>query len=186
MSYFFVVGATFFRNMGEMSKILFPYYQYIAAIIYMFLFIFIQIWLKFDFSLVYDENFFKKKEIQNSNWTCESSSYHHVLNSFPWPFFSIVFASASSLMGALAVAAAASSWISLASLVAMLSLLPLSLLSHPIPRVDFSLALTFVAFFRRHLSSRSAFACALTSSTAFCIDKDIWKDTFGGIFKEYI
>ena len=51
---------------------------------------------------------------------------------------------ASSLMGALATA---SSLASVASLVATLSLLLLSLLSHPIPRAELSLALTFEAFF---------------------------------------
>ena len=64
-------------------------------------------------------------------------------------------------------AAAASFLASVASLVATLSLLLLSLLSHPIPRAELSLALTFEGFFRRRLSSRSAFAYALKFSAAF-------------------
>ena len=45
-----------------MGYILFPYYQYIADVIYMFLFNFCSNFrLKFDFSLIYDENFISKK-----------------------------------------------------------------------------------------------------------------------------
>ena len=54
--------------MGEMGYILFPYYQYIADVIYMFLLYFCSNFqLKFDFSLVYDENFISKNSKRTLN-----------------------------------------------------------------------------------------------------------------------
>ena len=59
---FFRSWREVFHNMGEMSYILFPYYQYIAEVIYMFFSLFLfKFSTQVDFSLVYDENFFFKK-----------------------------------------------------------------------------------------------------------------------------
>ena len=43
MSCFLAIRVTFFYNMGEMSSVLFPYYQYIAELYISFLLYFLEI-----------------------------------------------------------------------------------------------------------------------------------------------